>query len=190
MMTLSEKLFFDSFREVVKAVNSTLDIKEVLRLLVSEVPKAMNVKGCAIRLLEPHKKTLELVSSYGLSEKYIEKGPVEADRSIAEAMEGKTVCIYNVMEDPRVQYQKEAVEEGIYSIISIPFSIKGRVIGVLRIYTAEPRIFSEDEIHFVEALAEIGAIAIENAKMYENIRKDYENVMSDIYTFLGYRRSI
>jgi signal transduction protein with GAF and PtsI domain len=189
-MKTRKKLYFDSFREVVKAVHSTLDIKKVLNMLVKKVTKVMAEKGCAIRLIDPNKRTLELVSSYGLSEKYIGKGSVDADRSISEAMKGKTVCIYNVRKDPRVQYQKEAIEEGIYSIVSVPFIIKRRVIGVLRLYTKKPRTFSKAEISFIEALAEMGAIAIENARMYEGIRKDYENVMSDLYTFVGYRRSI
>ena len=185
-----EKLYFDSFREVVKAVHSTLEIKEVLKLLGKKVTKVMGVKGCAIRLLDPTKRTLELVSSYGLSEKYVGKGSVDADRSIAEVMKGKTVYISNARKDPRVQYQKEAIEEGIYGIVSVPFIIKRRVIGVLRLYTKKPRVFSKAEIIFIEALAEIGAIAVENARMYEEIRKDYENMMSDLYTFVGYRRSI
>lgn len=189
-MKPNEKEYFNSFREVVKAIHSTLDIREVLKMLVTKVAQGMNLKGCAIRLLDPNRRTLELVSSYGLSEKYLRKGSVDVDRSIAEAMEGKTVSIYNATEDPRAQYQKEASDEGIYSIISVPFSIKGRVIGVLRLYTAEPRTFSKDEIDFIEALAEMGAIAIENARMYERVCKDYEEVMSDILTFVGYRRSI
>jgi len=189
-MKVRKKSYFDSFREVVKAVNSTLDLREVLKMLVGEVTRVLDLKGCSIRLLDPNRRTLELVSYQGLSEKYIRKGPVDADRSIAEAMEGKTVRIYNVAEDPRVQYQKEAIEEGIYGIVSVPLPIKGRVIGVLRLYAGEPHILSDDEINFAEALAEMGAIAIENAKMYETIRKDYENVMSDIFTFVGYRRSI
>lgn len=52
------------------------------------------------------------------------------------------------------------------------------------------RNFSNEEIGFLEALAEMGALAIENARMYERIRKDYEMLMGDILTFVGYRRSI
>jgi signal transduction protein with GAF and PtsI domain len=189
-MKAYEKLYFNSFREVVKAVHSTLDINEVLKMLVKKITKVMKVKGCAIRLLDLNKRTLELVSFYGLSERYIGKGSVDADRSMAQAMRGKTICIYNVRKDPRVQYQKEAVEEGIYGIVSVPFTIKRQVIGVLRLYTKKSRIFSKAEINFIEALVEMGAIAIENARMYESIKKDYENMMSDIYTFVGYRRSI
>ena len=131
-MKPQEERYFDSFREVVKAVNSTLDRQEVLHLLVKNVTQVMDLKGSAIRLLDPRKRTLELVASYGLSKKYLNKGSVDADKSIADAMEGKTISVYNVIEDPRAQYPKEAEEEGIASIISVPLRIKGRVIEIGR----------------------------------------------------------
>jgi signal transduction protein with GAF and PtsI domain len=177
-MKPQEKGYFDSFLEVVKAVNSTLDRQEVLDLLVSNVTQIMDLKASAIRLLDEKQRTLELVASHGLSEKYLNKGPVDADKSISDAVEGKTISVYKVTEDPRAQYPKEAEEEGIASIVSLPLRTKGRVIGVMRLYTPEPREFSEEEINSAEALAETGAIAIENARMYERIQKDYETLMS------------
>jgi signal transduction protein with GAF and PtsI domain len=180
-MKPQEVRYFDSFRQVVKAVNSTLDRQEVLDLLVNNVTQVMDLKASAIRLLDSRKRTLELVASHGLSKKYLNKGPVDADQSIADAMEGKTISVYNVTEDPRAQYPKEAGEEGIVSIVSVPLRIKGRVIGVMRLYTSERRKFSEEEINAAEALAEMGAIAIENARMYERIKNDYEAIMRDLY---------
>jgi signal transduction protein with GAF and PtsI domain len=170
-----------SFREAVKAVNSTLDLRAVLNVLVKNMVQALQLKASAIRLLDPRKRTLELVASHGLSKKYLNKGPVDADKSISDAMEGKTISVYNVIEDPRAQYPKEAEEEGIASIVSVPMRIKGRIIGVMRLYTPEFREFSEEEINSAEVLAETGAIAIENAKMYERIKKDYESIMRDLY---------
>jgi hypothetical protein len=68
--------------------------------------------------------------------------------------------------------------------------IKKRGIAVLRPYTPQPQNFSEGEFGFLEALAEMGALAIENARMDEQIRKDYEILMGDILGFVGCRRSI
>ncbi len=189
-MSDREKGYFESFRSVVKAISSTLEVQEVLDMLVTHVTQVMDLKACAIRLLHPKKRTLELVAAHGLSESYIHKGPVDADRSISEALQGKIVCIHNICEDPRAQYPEQALAEGIASMVSVPLAIKGRVIGVLRLYTSTPRTFADDELQFAEALAEMGAIAIENARMYERIKKDYESVMSDVYSFVGYRRSI
>lgn len=189
-MTSDIKSYFESFREMVKAVNSSLDLKEVLNILVRNAVEVMELKACAVRLLASKTRTLELVASRGLSASYINKGPVDADRSIAAAMEGHTVVIQDAKTDPQAQYPEAALEEGIATIVSIPLKIKGRVIGVMRLYTGEPKEFSKEELQFAEALGEVGAIAIENARMYEKIKKDYEAVMSDIHSFVGYRRSI
>jgi signal transduction protein with GAF and PtsI domain len=189
-MKTEDRLYFDSFREVVKAVNSTLNRGEVLDLLVSNVAQAMDLKACAICMLHGKKRTLELLASHGLSERYISKGPLDADKSIADAMLGETVSVYRAAEDSRIQYPKEASTEGIESIISIPLSCKGRVIGVLRLYTAEPRELSESEMDFAEALAEVGALAIENAGMHEAIKQDYSAMMSEMHNFISYRRRV
>jgi len=140
----------------------------------------MGMKACAIRLFYTEKRTLELVASHGLTKNYIRKGPVDADSSLSESMKGKTVTILNVAQDPRVQYPKAAIEEGIVSLGSIPLSIKGRVIGVMRLYTGVPHNFSVDELNFAEALAEMGAIAIQNARLYEGLRKDFDRTL-DLY---------
>ena len=117
-MTTPEKTYFNSFREVVKAINSTLDLQEVLSLLVSKMAQVMDLKACAIRLLDSKQRTLELLASQGLSDAYIQKGSVDADRSIAEAMEGKIVVIKDAGKDPRAQYQREATAEGTRSNLS------------------------------------------------------------------------
>ena len=189
-MEARERAFFESFRDIVKVVHSSLDVHTVLQATVDRVTDVMCLKGCAIRLLKPRKRTLELSASRGLSDQYIHKGAVDADRSIAEAMEGKTVIVEDVTKDPRAQYPEAAATEGIVSMVSVPLSVKGRVIGVMRLYTGEKRTFDEAELNFAEALAEIGALAIENATMYESVKKDYENVMNDIHSFVGYRRTI
>lgn len=189
-MKTTDRLYFNSFKEVVKAVNSTLDRQQVLDLLVSNVAALMNLKACAICMLQGKKRTLELLVSHGLSNSYINKGPLDADKSIADAMGGKTVSVYKASDDPRIQYPEEAAREGIGSIISVPLSCRGHVIGVLRLYTSEPREFTKAELNFAEGLAEVGALAIENARMHEAIKEDYAAVMHEMYNFMSYRRRI
>ncbi len=177
-----ERSYFDSFIKVTKAMNSTLDIQKVMDTLVQNLVQVMGVKASAIRLLNPNKGTLDLLASYGLSDKYISKGAVSADLSIAESMTGKVVIIRDTVTDPRTQYQKQAIEEGIASIVSIPLRLKDRIIGVVRLYTAEARDFSADELHFAQTLAEMGAIAIENARLYEALDKNYQSVAYDLHS--------
>lgn len=187
---LKELEFLKGLQQVAKAINSTLEVQKVLSLLVKTAVTALDIKAAAVRLLDEKRKQMELVAHFGLSDRYIHKGPVEADKSIAEAMTGKTVIIYDVASDPRAIYPQAAAEEGIRSIISVPINLKGNVIGVLRLYTSEPRSFSEEEVTFMTSLAEQAALALENARMYEKLKSEYETLMSDLYRFSGYTRGL
>lgn len=182
--------FLKGLQQVFKAINSSLEVQKVLSLLVKTATTALDVKAAAVRLLDEKRKQMELVAHFGLSDRYVTKGPVETDKSIAEAMTGKTVIMYDVASDVRAQYPQAAAEEGIRSIISIPITLKGKVIGVLRLYTSEPREFSEEEVTFMTSLAEQAALALENARMYQKLKKEHEELMSDLYRFSGFTRSI
>ncbi|MBM4275330.1 MAG: GAF domain-containing protein [Deltaproteobacteria bacterium] len=174
--------------EVTKAINSALEVKKVLALLVKTATTALDVKAAAVRLLDEKRQQMELVASYGLSDRYIHKGPVGTDKSLTEAMMGKTVSIYDIVRDPRATYSKEAQEEGIKSVLSVPINLKGKVIGVMRIYTAEPRDFTDEEITFLSSLAEQAALAMENARLYQKLKGEYEELMGDLYRFTGFTR--
>ncbi len=176
--------------EISKAVNSALDVKKVLHLLVKTATTALDIKAAAVRLLDEKRQMMQLVASYGLSDRYITKGPVGTDKSLTEAMMGKAVSIYDVAQDPKATYPKEAEEEGIKSILSVPINLKGNVIGVMRIYTSEPRDFSDDEITFISSLAEQAALAMENARLYQKLKGEYEELMGDLYRFTGFTRGI
>jgi len=182
--------FLKGLQQVFKAINSSLEVQKVLSLLVKTATTALDIKAAAVRLLDEKRKQMELVAHFGLSDRYVTKGPVETDKSIAEAMTGKTVIMYDVASDARAQYPQAAAEEGIRSIISIPINLKGKVIGVLRLYTAQPRDFSEEEVMFMTSLAEQAALALENARMYQKLKKEHEELMSDLYRFSGFTRSI
>jgi transcriptional regulator with GAF, ATPase, and Fis domain len=176
-----EQDYFKSFVTIVTAISSTLDLKQVMGLMTKKLVEVIGLKGAAVRLLNPVERTLNLLASFGLSQSYIRKGTVAADKSLRESMEGKLVIVRNAPEDPRIQYRQQAREEGIGTIVSVPLILKGLTIGVLRLYTSEPREFSTKEICFAKAVADIGAIAIENARMYEALMKEYESVISDLH---------
>jgi len=159
--------YFRIFFEASQAVLSSRSLREVLKLLVKRSVQALGVKAGSLRLVDEKTNRLELVASHLLSQRYLSKGPLHLDRSIPEVMERRAVVIRDAWEDPRVEYRDEKRSEGLRSILSVPVVAADRVIGVLRLYTAEPREFSEEEVEFVAALAEMGGLAIANARVYE-----------------------
>jgi len=156
--------------EITRAVNSTLDLNEVLNIIVHRIPEIMEVNAVTIRLLDKQEQKLELAAAFGLSQKYLARGAIDAEKNIQLVLQGEPVAIYDAGTDPRIQYGKEAREEGVGSILAVPIRAKGDIIGVMRLLCEEKRHFGKEEISFAVDLAEIGGIAIKNARMYEHIR--------------------
>lgn len=177
-----EKEYLRVFQEVTRAVSSSLHVNEVLFMIVRKLPEVMNLKAATIRLLDETGEHLELAAAYGLSERYLNRGPVDMEENIREALNEKPVAIYDVSSDPRVFYRKEAEEEGIKSMLTIPVLARTKIIGILRLLTSQPRRFSTEDIDFASALAEQCGTAIENARMYERKYKEarYLSALQDI----------
>lgn len=179
---------FKEFRDVCSVISSSLNVKEVLNAIVKSAVSSLTVKACAIFLLNRVEKKLEIGASLGLSDAYLNKGPVDAEKSMKESMSGKTVLVYDVAKDPRIQYPKQAQGEGIASILSAPIPVKGNVIGVLRIYTSKPYKFFENEMEFIHGLAEMGGIAIDNARMYDHLKVDHEKLIKETHQWFQFGR--
>jgi len=141
-MEEQEERYYHSLYEIAAAVNSAGTPESVLRSIVESVAKALETKGCSLMLLTPDRKLLFHTAAHGLSDWYLRKGPVSADMSISEALEGRPVSVVDATEDDRIQYRKQAKQEGIASILSVPILLREEVVGVMRVYTAESREFT------------------------------------------------
>ncbi len=150
-------------------VNSTLDSAVTLERLASNAALALGGSGAAIRLLSATGDRLEMVAAHGLSRMYLEKGPVELAQSQLdrEALSGKPVRICDPQHDPRIQYPREMAAEGIRSLIVAPIMGQRSPLGVLRVYSTNPDCFTEEDVDFAVAIAQQGAIALENAIAHE-----------------------
>ena len=165
------------------AFSSSLELQEVLQTVVTNIAETMHVKACALRLLDARTGRLQLSAYHGLSSGYLAKGPVEVEHSPidSEALQGKTVMIYDVSTDSRFQYVEAAKREGIASVLCVPLEVRGRAIGVMRVYTAEVCTFHEDDIQFLTVLARLAALAIENASLYESVKSSYDSVLDVLW---------
>jgi GAF domain-containing protein len=160
--------------KITRAISHSKDPEEVVLMTVESMKTALDVKGCAAFLINRHTNELELGASFGLSEDYISKGPLSDLRSIAQSLEGEPIAIYDVTDDPRIQYPEEAKKEGIASILSVPIVAGGQSIGALRVYTAEPWEFTLNDVNFVQAMASMTGMAIEMARLYKGLKDSIE----------------
>jgi len=170
------------FLDLAANINSTLDIKTILHNLTADICEALGMKGVLIRLLNQETGNLDLVASYGLSEPFLNKGPVSARKTMARVLEGETVVIPDVETDERLQYRDAVIKEGIMSMVVVPVKAKEEVIGTMRLCSGVRREFPEDMIMLVNALAQTGGLAIQNAAMYLALQNDMNNLKDEIWS--------
>ena len=172
---------------------SELESEERIVLITVEgVTSALHVKGCTLFLFSPKSEELKLAGSYGLSNQYLDKGPISALRSIASSLQDvQPVAIYDVTDDPRLQYPDAAINEGIASILSVPIITGDRLIGCMRVYTAEPWEFTLNDVNFVQAVAQVVGMALEMCRINKGLKDsiDILKTMRDPKTLKSTRRT-
>jgi len=178
-----KKDYFDALYEVASVINASLEPSTVLEQIVQCVAEVMNVKACSLRLLGSRKKRLLMGAAYGLSEGYIRKGPILVEESGLDqkVLQGEIIWLENAQTDKDFQYGKKAEAEGIKSVLVVPLRVGKRSIGVLRVYTAEIRKFNEDEMKFLQAVAHLSAISLENARLHQALQTDYDLLVAHKY---------
>lgn len=167
--------FYRIFRDISTSVHSGSDLEEVLDLVVRKATDAVNAKGALLRILNLQTDELELSAAYGLSERYLSKGHVSTARTITDlCRQNKVIIIDDVRTNPRVQYPREAAEEGILSMVDLPLTLGNHVVGIIRIFFAERRKFSEEHLYFLVAIAEQCSLAIDKARLIEKQQSQYQ----------------
>ncbi len=161
------QLNYDTLIKVTKSLSGSKDPDEIINLTVESIKTAMDIKGCALMLINRQTKELEVAASTGLSQEYLNKGTISALKSIADSLKDGPVAVYDVSDDPRIQYPEAAQKEGIASILSVPIMVGEDTIGAIRVYTAEPWEFTLDNVNFVQALAQIAGVLIEMSRIYK-----------------------
>jgi GAF domain-containing protein len=98
-----------------------------------------------------------------------------------EILAGRASQLEDVTQDSSFQYPEEAAREGIVSVASVPLIAHGIPIGVLRVYSAKRRTFTDAEMRFLTAVADLAALSIDNARLYEAMRHNYEDTMNTLW---------
>ena len=169
--------FYRIFRDISTSVHTSSDIKEVLDLVVRKSTEVVNAKGAVLRILNLDTNELELSAACGLSERYLSKGHVSSGKVITELCRlNKVIIVDDVQTSPRVQYPREAREEGIKAMLDLPLTIRDHVVGIIRVFFTEHRRFTEEQLDFLTGIAEQCSLAIDKARLIENQRYRYHQL--------------
>jgi signal transduction histidine kinase len=162
---------FESLASVSRTINSTLNLDEALRVITREACTLMRARMCSLMMMDESGEWLDLRASYGAGDAYIKKPRLNVEESLlgVVARRKKPMQVANVQISNRYQNVEVARQQGLVSLLSVPLLFSGQSIGTLNVYTGRPYNFSNEEIRILSALAELSAIAIEKARLYERI---------------------
>jgi signal transduction protein with GAF and PtsI domain len=159
-------LHLTALSKISKAITSDLYLEDILKLIVSVTAQSMGSKLCSLMLLND-KGELVIRATQTVSEGYTKKQPVKLGEGISGrvAKENKAIAVYDVQADPQYKYKEIAKQENICSYLCVPLNVKGKVIGVLNLYTSEPHKFTKGEIDLLSSVAAQAALVIENTEL-------------------------
>ena len=173
-----EHSYSQAFKQIARTANSPLPLKNVLNAAAKSAAKGLKAAGCSIMLLNPQKEHLDIIAAYGLSDLYLRKGALKASKSLPEVLNGELVAIFDFTQDERTQYPEAAEMEGISSVLAAPIPQRGEVVGEIRIYTREPRKFSQSDKDFLTTVANIIAVSLERNELYQILKAEHEETVT------------
>jgi two-component system, response regulator PdtaR len=156
----------EALSKISKAISSDLYLDDILKMIVTVTAEVMNSKICSLMLLDDRNE-LAIKATQSISEEYTRKPPVKLGQGIAGivAKTNKHIVVADVREDNRYINRDIAKKEGLCSLLSIPLGVKGKVIGVLNLYTDIPHKFTQNEIETLTTVASQAAVVIENSRL-------------------------
>ena len=166
--------------ETIEAVNSTLDLQEVLELVASKVAEALDTDACFVYLYDERADELVLRATHGTSVEEMTRRPKmrpgEGITGNAAAQRAPVMIPSQAHLDPRFKWFKNLPEEQYESILAVPILAREKLEGALNVRTREPREFSQAEIDLLLAIAAQVAQSIEHAKLYSQAQRRVEEL--------------
>jgi two-component system, sensor histidine kinase PdtaS len=161
--------------DTIEAVNSTLDLEEVLALVASKVADALGADACFVYLYDERNDELVLRATHGTSVEEMTRRPrMQPGEGItgAAAAERSPVMIpAEAHLDPRFKTFSNLPEDEYESILAVPILARERLAGALNIRTRKPREFTQDEIELLVAIAAQVAQTIVHAQLYAQAQR-------------------
>ena len=161
----------ESLVKVGQLINSTFSVDDALQVIAREARSLMRGKMVSLMLLDQRGEWLDVRAHNNAGPGYLSKPRV----SVAESLVGivvrrrKPMQVENVQISGRYQNVAVARKEGLVSLLSVPLLFERKAIGILNIYTGDMHTFSDEEVRILTAYAELSALAIEKARLYDRI---------------------
>jgi C4-dicarboxylate-specific signal transduction histidine kinase len=166
---------------VAQAVSRSLDVDEVLKTALDELTRVTGHEISSLHLLTADGRQLELMGERGLPQRLREVNlllPVGKGQLGGVAATGNTLVLESAVDDPDLLPEaRQAMEEyQVRGLVCVPIRSRGRILGTLTLgrHTEDP--FTAREVTLVEATADQIGIALDNARLYSETRRQLDEL--------------
>jgi len=176
----TEKHYNDlvALSRVSAAISGLQDLDTILKIGLDNVLNIMNGTVGGIMLLDESGQTLSYRVHHGLSDKYAEEMHLKLGEGIAGkvAQNGRSVLLEDISSEPDAARLDLISSEGLRAFVSVPLRAKDNVLGVMNVASHVPHRFTKEDVHLLHTIGDQLGIAIEQAILYERLRKARERL--------------
>lgn len=167
----------EALREIDQAITSTLDLDMVLRLVAEKTLERVGARRCVLLMVDEQTQHVVGKLGIGFTDEEIKRIRLKVGEGVSGlvAQRGEPALVEDATSDPRVS-QKYLHDLHSTSFISVPLKVKEKVIGVFDVVDKKEGKFTNDDVDSLSLLATQAAIAIENARLYQEIRHKAEEL--------------
>lgn len=158
------------------AISGLTDLEGILRVGLNSVLGIINGVVGGIMLMDEETKTLSYRVYHGLSDKYAAEMHLRLGEGIAGkvAQSGRSTLLEDISLEPEAARLDLISTEGLRAFISVPLRAREQVLGVMNVASQIPRRFTKEDLYFLGSVGDQLGIAIEHAKLYEQLRNGRE----------------
>jgi PAS domain S-box-containing protein/putative nucleotidyltransferase with HDIG domain len=190
--------YVQALREIDKAIASSMDMQVTLKVVLDKLSTQLKVDAAAVLVYNPHLNSLDYLTGLGFRTRQIQSTHIRLGQDYAgrAALENRDIFLadtHRVLRDlpSSSTFTSLVNSEGIISYYAKPFSSKGQIKGVLELFHRSPMQPDDEWLEFVESLAGQAAIAIENASMFQELkRSNLELMLAYDETIEGWSRAL
>ena len=163
-----------------RSLMAGLDLQEILRRIVEEAARIARCQHVKVLLRDREKQTLLLGAVVGRPPVLLDNFAWASKGSLSAivASTGQPLFVADCTHDPRNPYADQDRALGLVAYLGLPIMMHGEVVGVLAVNTSQPREYTSEDLEYLASFANLSAIAIENARLFEEVRAGRERLQA------------
>jgi PAS domain S-box-containing protein len=161
-----------------RSVMAGLDLKVILDRILGEAAQIAETPHVKVLLVDGRRQVLRLAAVGGRAPEMLAEFslPLGTGLSGIVAMTAQPLFVPDCQHDPRNVYAEQDRQLGLVTYLGLPITIRGDIVGVLTLNTEQPRRYSPEELAYLASFADQVAVAIENARLFEQVRDGRERL--------------